>query len=163
VCVSETDNGTDNAGLPPYQVAVRLRSDIDEGIDWAGSRKKRFRQAASAVRLAALALSVASTIILGLQDLDFWTGLAFALIAVATAITGIEPFFNWRSRWVLMEEMQYRLRRIRDDLNYALLRTPPQHLRFDDVDAFFSRTQEVWKDTSERWLEMRSADRSPGG
>ena len=33
-------------------------------------------------------------------------------------ISALEPFFNWRSRWILMEEAQYRLQRIRDELEY---------------------------------------------
>lgn len=147
-----------DAGLPPYQVALRLRNDVAEGIEWARARKSRFRRAASVVKVASLAMSVLATIVLGLQDLDFWTGLAFGLIAVSTAVNAVEPFFNWRSRWVLMEETQYRLTRIRDELNYLLLRTPPQHLRFDDVDKFFAKTQEVWKDTSLRWLQYRRSD-----
>jgi hypothetical protein len=153
-----TDVEEPKSGLPPYQVATRLRDDIVEGIAWARARKSRFRRAASLVRVVSLAMSVAATVILGLQELDFWTGLAFALIAVSTAVNAVEPFFNWRSRWVLMEETQYRLMRIRDELNYVLIRTPPQHLRFDDVDQFFARTQEVWKDTSQRWLEYRRTD-----
>ncbi len=148
------------SGLPPYQVAVRLRDDVVEGIAWARARKARFRRSASIVKVASLTMAVAATVILGVRDLDFWSGLAFALIAVSTAVTAIEPFFNWRSRWVLMEETQYRLTRIRDELNYVLLRTPPQHLRFDDVDQFFARTQEIWKDTSQRWLEYRRTDSS---
>jgi len=151
------------AGLPPYQVALRLRNDIVEGIAWAGTRKSRYRRAASTIKVTSLAMSVISTIILGLQNLDFWTGLAFGLVAVSTAVNAVEPFFNWRSRWVLMEETQYRLQRIRDELNYTLMRTPPQHLRFDDVDAFFTRTQDVWKDTSLRWLQYRRADNSSRG
>ena len=43
-----------------------------------------------------------------LQDLDFWSGLGFSLVALVTVINAVEPFFNWRSRWVLMEEAQYR-------------------------------------------------------
>ena len=149
------------AGLPPYQVAMRLRTDIETGIEWARARKTRFRRASSVIKVVSLALSVLATVILGLQDLNFWTGLAFGLIAVSTAVNAVEPFFNWRSRWVVMEETQYRLQRIRDELNYLLLRTQPQHLRFDDVDQFFAKTQEVWKDTSLRWLQYRRSDTVP--
>jgi hypothetical protein len=53
-----------------------------------------------------------------LQDLDFWTGLGFALIALATAENTFEPFFAWRSRWVLMEEAQYEFYRLRDDATF---------------------------------------------
>jgi hypothetical protein len=61
--------------------------------------------------VASLILSGASTIILGLQNLDFWTELGFSLVAIATRVNALEPFFAWRSRWVLMEETQYRFYR----------------------------------------------------
>jgi hypothetical protein len=88
------------------------------GIVWAQPRKKRFRSAASITRMVTLGLSGASTVILGLQDLDFWASLGFSLVALSTVVAAVEPFFNWRSRWVLMEEAQYELRRIRDELDY---------------------------------------------
>lgn len=50
------------------------------------------------MKVAALTLSAAATIILGVQDLDFWAGLGFSLVALATAVSAVEPFFNWRSR-----------------------------------------------------------------
>ena len=100
-------------------------------------------------------LAVASTIILGLQQLNFWTGLAFSFVAVATLVSAVEPFFNWRSRWILMEEAPYRLQRIRDELEYYLLKTPVADVALDDLDPFFERLQGVWTDTSERWLAYR--------
>jgi hypothetical protein len=48
-------------------------------------------------------LSGASTIILGVQNLDFRAGLGFALVALTTVVAAVEPFFNWRSRRLLME------------------------------------------------------------
>jgi hypothetical protein len=37
------------------------------------------------------------------------------MVAAVTLISALEPFLNWRSRWALMEETQYRLHRIRDE------------------------------------------------
>jgi hypothetical protein len=51
------------------------------------------------------------------------TGLAFSLVAAGTLVNAVEPFFNWRSRWNLMERTQYRLQRIRDELEYLLVKT----------------------------------------
>jgi hypothetical protein len=104
------------AGLSPYEAAVRLRQQIVDGNGYARARKTRFRFFASSMKTLSLALSAASTVILGLQTLNFWAGLAFALVAVVTVINAVEPFFNWRSRWVLMEETQSRFYRLRDDL-----------------------------------------------
>ena len=105
--------------------------------------------------MLSLVLAVSSTIILGLQHLNFWTGLAFSLVAVGTLVSAVEPFFNWRSRWILMEEAQYKLQRIQDESEYHLLKTPAADVTVDDLDPFFERLQSVWTDTSERWLAYR--------
>ena len=126
--------GIDEGGQVPasspaiHQVAARLQGQIADGITWARRRKARFRRAASAIRMLSPVLAVTSTIILGLQHLNFWTGLAFSLVAVGTLVSAVEPFFNWRSRWTLMEEAQYNLWRIQDELEYLLLKTPTSPL-----------------------------------
>ena len=112
------------SALAPHQVAVRLQGQVSDGITWARRRKAKFRRSASGIRILSLVLAVASTIILGLQQLNFWTGLAFSFVAVGTLVSAVEPFFNWRSRWILMEEAQYKLRRIQDELEYYLMKTP---------------------------------------
>jgi len=66
-------------------------------------------------------LTGASTIILGVQNLDFWAGFGFALVALATVLAAIEPFFSWRSRWLLMEEQVYKFYRLRDDSSWRWL------------------------------------------
>jgi hypothetical protein len=105
--------------------------------------------------MVTLGLSGASTVILGLQDLDFWASLGFSLVALSTVVAAVEPFFNWRSRWVLMEEAQYELRRIRDELDYLLATRGDAELRREDVEPFFRRSQQVWRQTSTQWLDQR--------
>ncbi|WP_326722541.1 MULTISPECIES: DUF4231 domain-containing protein [unclassified Streptomyces] len=146
------------AGLPPVELARWVQGQLTAGMEWSESRRARFRRSASLVKLLSLAFSVASTVILGLQDLNFWASLAFSLGAVGVAVNAVEPFFNWRARWVLMEESEVRLRRIRDELDYLLVRTAPDLIRVEDVDPFFQRAQEVWADISRRWLDQRHAD-----
>jgi Zn-dependent protease with chaperone function len=143
------------SALAPYEVAARLQGQVADGITWSRRRKTKFRRSASAIRIVSLVLAVSSTIILGLQQLNFWTGLAFSFVAVGTLVSAVEPFFNWRSRWILMEEAQYKLQRIRDELEYYLLKTPAANVVIDDLDPFFERLQDVWTDTSERWLAYR--------
>src|SRR5690348_13226229 len=112
-------------GLTPSDLAQDILSRIDRGNTYARSRKKRFRFRSSTVRVVSLTLSVTSTIILGLQTLNTWTGVAFALVATVTTVNTLEPFFAWRDRWVLMEETQYRFYRLRDDLTYYIAATKP--------------------------------------
>jgi hypothetical protein len=54
-----------------------------------------------------------------------------------------------------MEAAQYKLRRIQDELEYYLMKTPAADVTLDDLDPFFERLQGVWTETSERWLAYR--------
>jgi len=147
----------------PRDVALQVQSQASDGVAWARRRKKRFSRSATAIRVLSLALAVASTVILGLQHLNSWTSVAFALVATGTLVNALEPFFNWRSRWILMEEAQYRFHQIQDELKYFLLKTPSSEINVADLDPFFGRLQEVWKLTSERWLEYRRAGQPGSG
>lgn len=159
---NDDDERTDPpAALTPRELALWVRALTVRGIEWAQPRKRRFRSAASLTRMAILSLSAASTVILGLQDLDFWASLGFTLVALSTVVTAMEPFFNWRSRWIMMEEAQYELRRIRDELDYLLATHPAEDLRRELVDPLFAREQEVWRRTSTRWLDERRRGDAP--
>lgn len=148
------DSGDPPELLSPRELALWVRAEVLRGIRWAQPRKRRFRSAASLTRMITLVLSASSTVILGLQDLDFWASLGFALVALSTVVTAVEPFFNWRSRWILMEETQYELRRVRDELDFLLATRGPD-LRQEEVAPFFARSQQVWRQTSTRWLDQR--------
>jgi hypothetical protein len=148
-------------GLTPLELIQDVLGRIDRANAYARSRKKRFRWWSGAVRVVSLILSATSTIILGLQDLDFWTGLAFSLVAVVTVVNTLEPFFAWRSRWVLMEETQYRFHRLRDELTFYLAATPPDQLDTAVVREMFDQYQQIWNELSSRWLEYRRST-SPG-
>ena len=150
-------------GLAPSDVARQVQRQASDGVAWARRRKKRFSRSASAIRVLSLALAVASTVILGLQHLNFWASVAFSLVAIGTLVNALEPFFNWRSRWILMEEPQYRFHQIEDELEYLLLKTPQSEIKIADLDPFFGRLQEVWKLTSERWLEYRRSGQPGSG
>ena len=104
---------------------------------------------------------MSSTIILGLQKLNVWTAIAFSLIAVVTTVNALEPFFAWRSRWVLMERAQSRFYRLRDDLTYYIASNKPDQLEEVKIRTFFDGYQQIWDELSSRWLEYRrAADRS---
>ncbi|MEU5811988.1 DUF4231 domain-containing protein [Streptomyces sp. NPDC059650] len=142
-------------GLRPREAAALLLDKIRQGNDYARGKKKRFGRSASVTKVATLVLSAASTVILGLQDLNAWAGLALACVALVTLLGAVEPFFNWRSRWVLMEEAQHRFRRLADDLEYLVASTPADELTFDQLGEVFGRYQTIWDDLSRTWLEHR--------
>ncbi|MGW0769098.1 DUF4231 domain-containing protein [Streptomyces sp. NPDC002676] len=142
-------------GLSPEESAALLLDKIRQGNGYARGKKQRFRRSASVTKILTLALSAASTIILGLQNLNTWAGLAFALVALGTLLGAVEPFFNWRSRWVLMEEAQHRFQRLADDLEYLVASTPVDELTYDQLGEVFDRYQTIWDDLSRTWLEHR--------
>jgi len=145
-------------GLSPLELANDLLARIERANDYARSRKSRFRLRAAAIRLLATALSAASTIILGLQNLNGWTGTAFALIAVVTVVSALEPFFAWRSLWVLMEEVQSRFYRLHDELGFYVAATPPDQLDVAVIREKFDEYQSVWDMLGQHWLEYRRSD-----
>lgn len=142
-------------GLSPSEAAALLLDKIRQGNGYARGKKKRFSRSAAVTKVATLVLSAASTVILGLQNLNAWAGLALACVALVTLLGAIEPFFNWRSRWVLMEEAQYRFQRLADDLEYLVASTAADELTFDQLSEIFGRYQVIWDDLSRTWLEHR--------
>lgn len=147
-------------GLSPLELAHDVLSRIEQANRYARQRKHRFRWRSSAVRLSVLAMSVTSTIILGLQPLNLWTGLAFSLVALTTVVNTLEPFFAWRSRWVLMEETQYRFYRLRDELTFYLASRPEDQVEVATVADMFRQYQEIWDQLGTRWLEYRHTNES---
>jgi hypothetical protein len=150
----------DTVGLTPLELAQDLLSRIERGHAYARDRRRRFRHRSVAVRLVSLALSGASTIILGLQNLDFWASLGFALVALVTVVNGLEPFFAWRSLWVLMEETQHRFHRLEDDVTFYLAATPADQVDPARIEEMFERYQQIWDQQGDRWLEFRRSTSS---
>lgn len=148
-----------NAEISMAELLHWLRSRIADAIDYAKRRQARFRRSAVVLRMTTLALSGIATVILGLQDLSLWASLAFSLVALTTVLGAVEPFFNWRSRWVLMEEMQGKLHRLDTDLEYFLAKTEPASLSPADLDPYYDRLRDTWEETSRAWIEFRKADK----
>ncbi|MFD8866221.1 SLATT domain-containing protein [Streptomyces sp. NPDC059590] len=142
-------------GPSPREAAAFLLDKIRQGNGYARGKKKRFGRSASITKVTTLALSAASTVILGLQNLNAWAGLALACVALVTLLGAVEPFFDWRSRWILMEEAQYRFQRLADDLEYLMASTAADELTFDQLNEIFGRYQTIWDDLSRTWLEHR--------
>jgi hypothetical protein len=62
-----------------------------------------------------------------------------------------------------MEETQYRLNRIRDQMDYYLVTTPTGDLALNQLRQFFADQQEIWRDVSQRWIEFRKLDQAQQG
>jgi len=148
------------SGLAPLELAKDLLSRIDRANSYAKSRKQRFRSSSVVLRLISMSLLVSSTIILGLQNLGVWASIGFALVATVTVVNTLEPFFAWRSRWVLMEESQHQFYRLHDELTFYIAATPTAEIDPDRIRAIFDEYQQIWDQLGTRWLEFR---RSPTG
>jgi hypothetical protein len=143
---------------------LHFRDLVSADMDWADSRKARFRMRASCAKVTALALTGASTVVLGIPAIPARAAIALPMVALVTLISALEPFLNWRSRWVLMEETRYRLNRIRNEMDYYLVTTPAAELDRDLLYRFFTDQQEIWHDVSRQWVEFRKLDQAqPGG
>ncbi|WP_235921620.1 SLATT domain-containing protein [Lentzea tibetensis] len=142
-------------GLTPLELAKLVLTRIEDANGYAKVRKQRFRWKSVAVRVSVLVMTAASTIILGLQNLNPWTGTAFSLVAIATVVGALEPFFAWRSLWVLMEEAAYRFYRLHDELEYYLASVPPDELDARRIREVFDEYQGIWDRLSNRWLQYR--------
>lgn len=148
--------------LSPLELVHDLLARIDRGNQYARARKRRFQRRSTTLRMVSLALSVTSTIILGWQDLDFWSGLAFALIAVVTVVNTLEPFFAWRSLWVVMEEAQSKFYRLRDEVSFYQAVVATADLDTARIQAMFESYQQIWDDMNRRWLENRKPGQATG-
>jgi hypothetical protein len=150
-------------GLPLRDAFIRFRDLVSADMDWADSRKVRNRQRAWRTKVSALVLTAASTVVLGIPAIPERAAIALPMVALVTVIGGLEAYFNWRSLWVLMEETQYRLNRIRDEMDYYIVTTPTAELELDRLRGFFDEQQDIWHDVSRRWVEFRRADQSQSG
>lgn len=146
------------AGLTPEEILREIVAWIDVSQKYLRSNKRSFRRKSTVLRFATIFISAIATIILGLQNLSFWPGLAFALVSVLTVLNTIEPFFAWRSRWVLMEEAQYKMHRLKDEIAFTLSSSPSGGVTSDQVEIIYGRYQETWDALSQGWLEHRRHD-----
>jgi hypothetical protein len=97
-------------------------------------------------------------VILGLQQLSTWASIALGMVGVVTVLNAVEPFANWRSRWVLMEDAQYKLNRLRDEFDFHLLSTRSDDITDEKSRELFDQWQQVWSGVSRQWLQFRRAD-----
>ncbi|WP_206785108.1 DUF4231 domain-containing protein [Amycolatopsis sp. MtRt-6] len=140
---------------------LAFRDLLSADMEWVDSRKSQFRRRASIVRVSALLLTAASTVVLGIPEIPARASIALPMVALVTVLGGLETFFNWRSRWVLMTETRYRFNRLRDELDYYIVTTPEAELSRGRLEELFARHQVVWEETSRQWVEFRKLDRPP--
>jgi hypothetical protein len=151
----------EDTNLSKREMFLKFRSTVSGDMEWADSRKHIFRRRASYVRVATLLLTAAATVVLGISSIPSRAAVALPMVALVTVLGGLDSFYNWRSRWVLMEEAQYRLNRLRDEIDYYIITTTPDDLSIARLKEFFLDQQATWADVSRRWIEFRKLDQTP--
>jgi hypothetical protein len=153
----------EDTNLSKREIFLKFRSTVSGDMEWADSRKHTFRRRASYVKVTTLLLTAAATVVLGISAIPSRATIALPMVALVTVLGGLDSFYNWRSRWVLMEETQYRLNRLRDEIDYYVITTSPDELSTERLKEFFLEQQGIWADVSRRWIEFRKLDQPSQG
>lgn len=146
-------------GMTPLELANFVRRQYYKDRNYLRLKRRRWSIGAIFIRLVALGLSGAATIILGLSQLSGTAALGFALSAVVTLVTALEPFFNFRSRWVSADEALARWHRAEEELTLYTATRLDSALTIDAIAQFDQMRRDEWSRFSQDWL----SDRRSGG
>lgn len=150
------------ADMAPLELANVVRSQFYKDRNHIRLKRRQWSMGAIAIRLLALGLSGAATILLGLSELSGTAAWGFALSAMVTLITALEPFFNFRSRWVSADEALARWHRSEEELTLYVATRPQSELTIEEVIEFDQMRRDEWARFSQAWLsDRRSADPGP--
>ena len=148
-------------GLDDLTLAHMVKERCEAALSYAENRGPKWRRLASLTKLASLALSAAATVILGLSSLSPLAAAGFVCSALVTTLGAIEPYFNWRSRWVLAEKALHEWHRVDDDLELYVAAARP--IDREMLLEFDRRRAATWNDFSEQWLVARRSAPSESG
>lgn len=128
---------------------------IAESIDYTHRKGRRFRTSATTIHLASLTMTGAATVILGLADLSLLVGVGLTLTGLTSVLNAFEPFFNYRSRWIIMEDGRAKLHRLREDLAFQAATSTTGHLSLEQLRDLHERSQQIWAEMSSAWITER--------
>ncbi len=143
------------AGLTPHELAVLVATWIEEAISYAQRRRSLWARWSTTVRVVMLAVSSTATVVLGVSEGDVFVRIGFVLSALVTTLTALEPFFNWRSRWIQAEEALAGWYHLHDEIKLLVAATPPQQLTTAQVEKVYRRFRAVWDAWSSAWVTAR--------
>ena len=142
----------------PLELANAVRRQFYKDRNYLRLKRRRWAIGAISIRLTALALSSTATILLGLSELDGPASWGFALSALVTTVTALEPFFNFRSRWVSADEALARWHAAEEELSLYVAKNRESDLTIERVVVFDEMRRGEWRRFSQDWLsERRSA------
>jgi hypothetical protein len=140
--------------------ARHLQKMLDESIEDARAKMRKFRRRASVIKVATILLAGLGTILLGLQiapNDGILKQIAFVLGAIVTMLTALEPFFNYRALWVEHELALAGFYRIRDELAFYLSGARAEDLDPKVLKKLHDQYQTVWEQLSSAWIGYRRA------
>lgn len=144
-------------GRSNLQLAESIRTNIRDAKTYARWRRKQWSVRATVTQVLMFALSAGSTVTLGLAERDLFSSIGFVFSALVTAGSAIEPYFNWRSRWVLAEEALASWHEIEDALCTYVASNEVEALDRETILEFDRRRASTWERFSEKWLSRRTA------
>ncbi|WP_263426471.1 SLATT domain-containing protein [Nocardioides mangrovi] len=134
---------------------------MQEAENYGRRRRSRWRLFASVTKFGALALSAAATILLGFAELDHLAAAGFVCTALVTTIGAIEPYFNWRSRWIMAEEAMHDWYALEQKLIWYVGMSAEQDLDPSKIAKIDQERRAVWDRFGQQWLEQRRRSESP--
>lgn len=146
-------------GTTPLELADRVRTRLKYALTYGRDSRRGWRFWATTVRLAVLGLSAFATVTLGLASLTGAAAYGFIASALVTTVSAVEPFFNWRSRWVMADEAIAQWYTIEDELLLYVAGTRAEDLSVERITRLDEARQAVWDRFSTQWLiERRRPD-----
>src|ERR1035441_6763155 len=112
--------------------AKYIREEVDRSIKHVQHNRTKNQNRASVIKVAIVSFSMLATILLGLQiglrSEAYFKQIAFVSGAFVTALTALEPFFNFRALWVEHELALARFYRIKSGLEFYISGTKAEEL-----------------------------------
>lgn len=144
----------------PDQDSSTLLQLVDKALEYVYRQIEVNKKRASSLKLLIVILTGLSTVLLGLQIQGAAEPLkqtAFVLVSLATVLSALEPFFNFRAQWVEHEIAAANFHMLRDELQYRL-RGGRGQLKPDELDRLFERYQANWNHLNRSLLLHRGGD-----
>lgn len=142
-------------GLGKLELAAFLRRRLYEDKEYARSRRRVWSARATLLRVTLFALSGLATIFLGLADLKGFALVGFILSALVTTVSGLEGFFNWRSRWIASELALARWHDIEESLALYVASRKPSRIKKAQLMQFDDQRRDAWSELSATWISQR--------
>ncbi|MCD1570746.1 hypothetical protein [Agromyces mediolanus] len=142
-------------------LAEAVRTHIREAKEYARWRRSRWSQLATASQVVVFALSATATIATGFANLSWPANLGFVAAALVTTASALEPYFNWRARWVLADESLARWHALEDSLYFYVASTPASELSTSRILDLQEQNRQIWADFSSDWVSARRGGSAP--